>query len=75
MGVLVEDVRSSECGDQHEQSGFLHCAAQGETVSRFGRNDGFLMVWRKTDNSKNNADCGLRTGVVEKQISPLRGPR
>jgi hypothetical protein len=53
MGVLVEDVRSSECGDQQEKadlpaeekcgcsSEFFHCATHEETVSRFDRVDFF----------------------------------
>jgi hypothetical protein len=62
MGVLVEDFPG------------VH-ARTDRTMNRFDRNDGFLMVWRKQATARTNADCGLRTGVVEKQISPLRGPR
>jgi hypothetical protein len=29
------------------RSGFLHCAAHGETVSRFGRNDDFFVGKRR----------------------------
>jgi hypothetical protein len=42
-----------------EKSRFLHCATHDETVSRFGRNDGFL-VGVKEDDGKARATAKQR---------------
>src|SRR2546429_666351 len=50
-GAGVTDVHAAYCG---KRSGFPRCAAQ-KSVSSFGRNDGSLFEWERTDNSKGRA--------------------
>jgi hypothetical protein len=45
VGHPAKDTAVPGCG-LVRKSGFLHCAAHGETVSSFGRNDGFF-GWEK----------------------------
>jgi hypothetical protein len=39
------------------RSGFLRCAAHGDTVSSFGRTDDFWVTWKRTGKDKCSDKC------------------
>jgi hypothetical protein len=50
MTVLWSGSKRTDNGnDKDEMRGSLHCAAHDETVSRFGRNDGFWFGGKEKD--------------------------
>jgi hypothetical protein len=58
--LLVEDARSSECAGSNKKTKAIRWLGRG----RFGRNNGFLMVWRKQATARTNATAGPSTAAL-----------